>query len=133
MHLYSAFHQMIILICLVMLLCAFTSGVTSHDPKKPICCTALTLHEPKMKIKSCYIIPPKGKCVGTVVFIDIINRLHCIDPKAPWLSKRQERLKKKNLSYGESEYENIVKWKNLTHAISLTSKTTQQSSWVKKQ
>lgn len=27
-------------------------------------------------------------------FIDIINRLHCIDPKAPWLSKRQERLKK---------------------------------------
>ncbi|XP_077100188.1 C-C motif chemokine 8-like [Siphateles boraxobius] len=99
MHLYSASQQLIVLICLVVFLCAFTSGVTSHDPKKPICCKedTLTLEIPTTKITQCYIFPAIGKCAAAVVFTDKNKRSSCIDPKADWLSRRMKILKKKGV------------------------------------
>uniref|UniRef100_A0A673IS71 Chemokine interleukin-8-like domain-containing protein n=1 Tax=Sinocyclocheilus rhinocerous TaxID=307959 RepID=A0A673IS71_9TELE len=96
MHLSSASQQMICLFSLVIFLCAFTSGVISHDPKRPTCCKEemLTDKEPLIKITSCYILPATHKCLASTVFVDKNNWLHCIDPKALWLSKRKTRLRK---------------------------------------
>ncbi|KAK7118539.1 hypothetical protein R3I94_022130 [Phoxinus phoxinus] len=96
MHLYSASQQLIVWICLVAFLCALTSGVTSHDPKKPICCKedTLTLERPKIKITKCYIFPATGKCAAAVVFADQNNRSYCVNPKAEWLSIRMKHLKR---------------------------------------
>uniref|UniRef100_A0A671Q0X6 Chemokine interleukin-8-like domain-containing protein n=1 Tax=Sinocyclocheilus anshuiensis TaxID=1608454 RepID=A0A671Q0X6_9TELE len=103
MHLSSASQQMICLFSLVIFLCAFTSGgecpstiLISHDPKRPTCCKEemLTDKEPLIKITSCYILPATRKCLASTVFVDKNNWLHCIDPKAPWLSKRKTRLRK---------------------------------------
>uniref|UniRef100_A0A672S3S8 Chemokine interleukin-8-like domain-containing protein n=1 Tax=Sinocyclocheilus grahami TaxID=75366 RepID=A0A672S3S8_SINGR len=104
MYLSTASHQLICLFSLVIFLSAFTSGgcffcllaVISHDPKKPTCCDMETLTniEPLRKITSCYILPATRKCLAAVVFIDKDDQLHCIDPKAPWLSRRIKRLQK---------------------------------------
>uniref|UniRef100_A0A671MWK5 Chemokine interleukin-8-like domain-containing protein n=1 Tax=Sinocyclocheilus anshuiensis TaxID=1608454 RepID=A0A671MWK5_9TELE len=96
MHLSTASHQLICLFSLVIFLSAFTSGVTSHDPKRPTCCDMemLTNIEPLRKITSCYILPATRKCLAAVLFIDKDDQLHCIDPKAPWLSRRIKRLQK---------------------------------------
>uniref|UniRef100_A0A672RL01 Chemokine interleukin-8-like domain-containing protein n=1 Tax=Sinocyclocheilus grahami TaxID=75366 RepID=A0A672RL01_SINGR len=63
----------------------------------PTCCKEemLTDKEPLIKITSCYILP--SKCISPFHlyrFVDQNNWLHCIDPKAPWLSKRKTRLRK---------------------------------------
>ncbi|KAK2870218.1 hypothetical protein Q8A67_024610 [Cirrhinus molitorella] len=96
MHLSSASHQFICLFSLVILLCAFTSGVTSHDPKRPTCCTKemLTDKDPLTQITSCNILRETSKCVEAVVFIDVFENMYCINPKAPWLNKRMKRLRK---------------------------------------
>uniref|UniRef100_A0A672MKA2 Chemokine interleukin-8-like domain-containing protein n=1 Tax=Sinocyclocheilus grahami TaxID=75366 RepID=A0A672MKA2_SINGR len=98
MHLSSASQQLICLFSLVIFLCAFTSGgecpLTTALP--PTCCKEemLTDKEPLIKITSCYILPATRKCLASTVFLDQNNWLHCIDPKAPWLSKRKTRLRK---------------------------------------
>ncbi|XP_059380145.1 eotaxin-like [Carassius carassius] len=113
MYLSSASQQMICLFSLVIFLCAFTSGVISHDPKRPTCCKEemLTDKEPLIKITSCNILPATRKCLEAVVFVDKDNWLHCIDPKAPWLSKRRKRLQKNGVickDYTKSEDTDMV-------------------------
>ncbi|XDV47694.1 hypothetical protein PO909_017264 [Leuciscus waleckii] len=75
MHLYSASQRLMVMICLVAFLCAFTSGVISHDPKRPICCKedTLTFEKPSIKITKCYIFPAKGKCAAAVGSLMKIN------------------------------------------------------------
>ncbi|XDV47688.1 hypothetical protein PO909_017258 [Leuciscus waleckii] len=98
MHLYSASQRLMVMICLVAFLCAFTSGVISPDPKRPICCKedTLTLEKPSIKITKCYIFPAKGKCAAAVVFTDE-NKMYCIDPKATWLQRRINNLKQRGV------------------------------------
>ncbi|NP_001373498.1 C-C motif chemokine 34b.8 precursor [Danio rerio] len=105
MRLSSAFHQMIILSALLFLLCAFTSGDhllqvaypvptrdSRFDRKDTVCCRTLTTNEPQIKINSCYFLQEISKCLKSVLFIDVKNKMHCIDPTAPWLEARIKRL-----------------------------------------
>ncbi|KAF4095732.1 C-C motif chemokine 34b.8 isoform X2 [Onychostoma macrolepis] len=111
MHLSSASQRMFCLFSLVIFLCAFTSGVISHDPKKPTCCRKLTNKEPVVKITSCYILPATRKCLAAVVFLDKNNRLHCINPEAPWLSERIKRLEQNGVTcedYTKSKDKDMV-------------------------
>ncbi|XP_058621939.1 C-C motif chemokine 34b.8 isoform X1 [Onychostoma macrolepis] len=86
-------------------------SVISHDPKKPTCCRKLTNKEPVVKITSCYILPATRKCLAAVVFLDKNNRLHCINPEAPWLSERIKRLEQNGVTcedYTKSKDKDMV-------------------------
>ncbi|XP_073669307.1 C-C motif chemokine 4-like [Paramisgurnus dabryanus] len=86
-------HQVLCLFCLVMLLCAFTSGVISHDPRKPICCKVLRKKPVESNVTKCFFVSATPKCLEAVIFTDDKRRMHCIDPKAPWLNEFLEEKK----------------------------------------
>nr|XP_055038951.1 uncharacterized protein LOC129426567 isoform X2 [Misgurnus anguillicaudatus] len=90
MRLSLGFHQILFLFCLVMLVCAFTSGVTSHDPLKPICCKVLRKKPVQSNITQCYHVLAKAKCREAVILADN-RRMYCIDPNASWLNEFLEK------------------------------------------
>ncbi|NP_001171407.1 chemokine (C-C motif) ligand 34b, duplicate 9 precursor [Danio rerio] len=106
MHLSTASHQLIISSALLLLLCASASGdyfMPVMSPVTPpesapmdlrgmVCCKKITRKEPQIKINSCFFVQEISNCLKSVVLIDDLNKMHCIHPKAPWLSARIKRL-----------------------------------------
>ncbi|XP_056307065.1 chemokine (C-C motif) ligand 34b, duplicate 9 [Danio aesculapii] len=106
MHLSSASHQMIISSALLLLLCASASGeyftpvmhpvtppeFSPMDIRDIVCCKKFTRMKPQIKINSCFFVQETSNCLKSVVLIDKMNKMHCIYPKASWLSERIKHL-----------------------------------------